>query len=160
MTENWALLISTILIIIGVLGTFLPLLPGLPVIFAGILVYGLLDGFTRISWAFILGMLALTVLGIAIEYLAGALGAKKFGATRKGVWGAIIGGIAGIFILGPLGILVGPLALTMIGELMGGKSPDAAWRAGLGTMAGLLGGTVLRLAIAVVMTVMFYSRVF
>ncbi|MHB1125493.1 MAG: DUF456 domain-containing protein [Bacillota bacterium] len=155
-----ALSISMIIILAGIAGSFLPMLPGLPLVFTGMLVYGVIAGFNTVTGTFLLLMFMLALLGMSVEYWASAIGAKKFGASRLGVVGAVLGGIIGVITLGPVGVLVGPLVGTIVGEMIQGKDVQTAIRASLGALIGQLGGTFVQFVIGVVMTIMFLARVF
>jgi uncharacterized protein YqgC (DUF456 family) len=145
---------------IGVLGSVLPVLPGAPIIFAAMLAYGYYEHFQVMDISFLVTMLLLALFTLLLDYLAGAFGAKKFGATRAGVTGGIVGGLAGILLFPPWGLLVGPFLGAVFGELVTGMPIDKAVKAGYCTVLGVLGGNVMRLIVAVVMVVMFLVRVF
>ncbi|MHB1419874.1 MAG: DUF456 domain-containing protein [Bacillota bacterium] len=154
------LIISLLVILAGIAGTFLPLLPGLPLIFVGMLVYGLIAGFATITGKFLLLIFVLTLFGMSVEYWAGAMGAKKYGASRMGMGGALLGGIIGVIVMGPIGVIVGPLVGTVLGEIIQGKDLRNAVRAALGALVGQLGGTLIQFLIGIVMTIMFLMRLF
>ncbi len=97
---------------------------------------------------------AVTVLLILLDYVVPALGAKKFGASRRGLWGSVIGMIIGIFFMPPWGMIVGALVGALVGELAAGKSGHEALRAGWGILIGSILGVGLKLAFTAV--VLFY----
>lgn len=150
MTTLWWTLVI-LLILTGLAGTLLPLLPGSTLILAAAVVHKVtLDpAGTIVSWWTIGGLLVLMLLSYAIDFISGAVGAKYFGATRLGAIGGIIGAIAGMFFL-PLGLFVGPLAGVLLGELIGGKelidAGKSTWGTLLGTTAGLVGKVAIALA--------------
>lgn len=137
-------------LIIGVIGTLLPLLPGIPFMFIAILIYGFIDNWQVFTPWFVISIGIITAISMFIDYYSGVWGAKKYGASRKGTWGAIIGGILGIFIMGPLGLFLGPLIGVVIGELLSGKSMEKALNSGVGTFVGVIGGSLIRVFIALV----------
>lgn len=152
-------LIATALIVIGVLGTVLPALPGLPLVFGGMLVAAWADGFTNVPvWVLVL-LGVLTALSLVIDFWATALGAKRVGASRKAVIGAMMGTLGGLF-LGPIGLLLGPFAGALAGELLHRRSlgrthiGDAA-KIGIGTWMGIVFGVVLKLGLAFTMLGLF-----
>ena len=112
-------LVAAALVMVGLAGTVLPALPGLPLVFAGMLLAAWVDGFANVpAWVLVLLGL-LTLLSLAIDFWATALGAKRVGASRKAVLGAMLGTLAGLF-LGPFGLLLGPFAgATWLGILFG-----------------------------------------
>ncbi len=155
---NWGFWLAFIVMLIGLAGTILPVLPGTPIIFLAILGYGFYDHFTSIGFWFILIMGLLTVASAIADYLGGVYGAKKYGASRLGIWGSIIGGIIGVFVAPPVGIILGPLLGAVIGELLNGKSTEHAFSVGWGTLIGLLGSTVVKVIIGVIMILTFVVK--
>lgn len=154
------LIVAGILVATGVVGSVLPLLPGVPLIFGGILLYGWATKFTVVDGRFIALALGLTVLSAVLDWVAGSLGARRYGATSRGVIGALVGGIVGLLTMGPVGIFIGTFLGAVMGELLMGRSANEAMRAGWGSLLGLVAGTLARLAIAISLAVMFFSRVF
>jgi len=152
-------LIATAMIVVGLIGTVLPALPGLPLMFGGMLVAAWTDGFNNVpSWVLVLLGL-LTLLSLAIDFWATALGAKRVGASRSAIIGAMLGTLAGLF-FGPLGLLLGPFAGALVGELLHRRSLDRAHigdaaKIGLGTWIGILFGVVLKLGLAFTMLGIF-----
>ena len=143
-------ILAVVLIVVGVAGTFLPALPGIPLIFGGVLLAAWIDDFQRIP-GWVIGVLAvLAVIGIAVDYVAAALSAKRVGASRQGIIGAAIGTLAGIF-TGLWGLLFMPLVGAAIGEYL--AHPDAlrAGKVGIATWFGLLIGTAVKIAVAFTM---------
>jgi uncharacterized protein YqgC (DUF456 family) len=141
----WILAVA--LIVIGTAGLVLPVMPGAPVLFAGLLVAAWADDFAYVGWGMlaILGVLAL--LTYIADFAATALGAKRFGASNRAIVGAAIGGFVGLF-FGLPGVLVGPFVGAVIGELSAQRSLDAATRAGIGGTIGLALGAAVKLALA------------
>jgi len=149
-----------IFLIIGMAGTIVPLLPGIPFMFLAILVYGFIDNWQVINSWFVVSIGIITGISMFIDYYSGIWGAKKYGASRAGTWGAILGGILGIFIMGPLGLFLGPLIGVLIGEALSGKSIDKAIDAGIGSFVGILGGTVIRVFIALIILFWTMFKIF
>jgi len=149
-------LVAGLLMLAGLVGTVLPALPGIPLIFGGIVLAAWIDGFQRIgSW--LLGVLAvLAVIGIAIDYLAAAVSARRVGASRRGVIGAALGTIAGVF-TGLWGLVFMPLLGAAIGEYLEQRDALRAGKVGLATWLGLLAGTVAKVAIAFTMIGVFVA---
>ena len=152
-------LIATAMIVVGLIGTVLPALPGLPLMFGGMLVAAWTDGFNNVpSWVLVLLGL-LTLLSLAIDFWATAWGAKRVGASRSAIIGAMLGTLAGLF-FGPLGLLLGPFAGALVGELLHRRSLDRAHigdaaKIGLGTWIGILFGVVLKRGLAFTMLGIF-----
>jgi len=151
---DWVFWVAIVLMLIGVAGTILPLLPGLALIFLTGLGYGIYDKFQHVSPAVTAVLAVLTVLGLGVDYFAGVVGAKSSGASKSGTWGALLGGILGVLFL-PWGVLIFPPAGAIIGELIAGKDPRQAVTTAWGTCLGMLGGAVAKLLLAVLMTGLF-----
>jgi uncharacterized protein YqgC (DUF456 family) len=141
----WILAVA--LIIIGTAGLVLPVMPGAPVLFAGLLVAAWADDFAYVGWGTLAVLGVLALLTYVADFAATALGAKRFGASNRAIIGAAIGGLVGIF-FGLPGVLVGPFAGAVIGELSAQRSLDAATRAGIGATIGLALGAAAKLALA------------
>ncbi len=155
--EILALLIAILFFIAGLAGTLLPVLPGAILLWAGMLIYGTMTGFQTLGTAFFIGQGIAVVLVHAVDYLAGVAGVKRYGGSKNAVYGSIIGAILGIFIMGPAGIIFGPFIGAVAGEMLGShKQLDIAVRSGFGTLVGLIGGTVLKIAVEIVMIVWFF----
>jgi len=153
----WVLAVA--LMLVGLLGVFLPALPGVPLLFAGMVIAAAIDDFQRIGWL-TLGVLGfLTVVAFVIDFVVTALGAKSSGASKRAVWGAALGTIVGIF-FGFAGLVLGPFIGAVIGELSVHGRVDQAGRAGLATWIGLIFGTLIKLAIAFSMIGVFVLAYF
>lgn len=152
-------LIATALVVIGLVGTVLPALPGLPLVFGGMLLAAWAGGFQQVGIPVLVLLGVLTLLSLAVDFWATALGAKRVGASRKAIIGAILGTFAGLF-FGPLGLLLGPFVGALAGELLHRRSlgktdiGDAA-KIGVGTWLGILFGVVLKLGLAFAMLGLF-----
>ena len=142
------------LIAIGVAGTFLPVLPGAILVFAGIALAAWNDDFTRIPGWLLLLLGVLTVMTWSVDYLAAAMGAKRAGASRQAIIGAAVGTLAGIF-SGLWGLLFMPLAGAAIGEYVAQRDARRAGKVGLATWIGMLLGTAVKVAIVFVMVGIF-----
>ncbi len=150
------MVLAIALFILGLVGTVLPGLPGAPLIWLGAFVYGLFTGFSRLSaWFYVLQGLAV-VLTFLIDYAATAYGVRRYGGSPGAVYGAIIGVLAGPIVLGPPGIVMGPFAGALAAELIRGRRGRDAFRSAFGTLLGLAGGVVLKLAVGIGMIVWFF----
>jgi len=147
-----------IIMLIGLAGVFLPILPGIPLIFAGALLYGILTGFKEITPNLILIFAGLTVLSLILDYLANYFGVKKMGGGRAGATGAMIGLILGIF-FGLAGIIIFPFLFAVLFELITGKKEIQALRAGTGAFLGLLFGGLIKFILGCIMIGIFIWRV-
>jgi hypothetical protein len=147
-------IIALILIVIGIAGLVLPAVPGAPVLFAGLFIAAWADNFVYVGWPTLAVLGALALLTYVVDFSATAFGAKRFGASKRAIIGATLGGLVGIF-FGLPGVLVGPFVGAVIGELSAQRSLDAATRAGIGATIGLALGAAAKLALAFSMLVIF-----
>ncbi|OGU21228.1 MAG: hypothetical protein A2580_13075 [Hydrogenophilales bacterium RIFOXYD1_FULL_62_11] len=147
-------LLAALLIVVGFAGLILPAVPGIPLVFAGLVLLAWAENFAYVGWLTltVLGVLALVSVGV--DFLAAALGAKKFGASSRAIWGAAIGALAGLF-FGLPGLLLGPFLGAVIGEFSRKTSLRAAAHAGVGATLGLLFGALLKIALAFAMVGVF-----
>jgi uncharacterized protein YqgC (DUF456 family) len=142
------------LMLAGLLGSFLPALPGTPLIVLGALVYAFSTDFDAVGLPELLVLGGISILAYVLDYTAGALGAKKFGGSWWGAVGALLGAIAGFF-FGPLGLVLGPIVGALIGELVRSRHLRTSIRSAFGTIVGMLLGTVAKLSLAIAMIGLF-----
>ncbi|MFA6334226.1 MAG: DUF456 domain-containing protein [Bacteroidales bacterium] len=151
--DIFLIILGSVLIVAGILGCFLPVVPGPPLSFLGLLLIHFterIDLPQSLLWIFAI----VTVVVTLLDYVVPLWGTKKFGGTKKGITGATIGVIVGMFV-GPWGIIIGPFAGAVIGEMFGGRRGNEAFRTGLGSFVGFLLGTGLKLMASLVMTFYF-----
>lgn len=146
--------LAALLILGGLAGSVLPMLPGIPMVFGGIWLAAAVDGYRHLGvwWLLIIG--AIGALGVIVDFIAGALGARRVGASTRALWGATIGTIVGMF-FGIPGLLFGPFVGAIAGELSSGNSVLRSAHVGVGTWLGLLFGTVLKLVLSFLMVGLF-----
>jgi uncharacterized protein YqgC (DUF456 family) len=152
------LIVALLVMFCGAIGSVVPILPGTPIIFIAAVLHRLYFGAAGANNWVLLGLLLLTVISFLFDYLSGTYGAKKLGATWRGMLGAIIGGLVGLFFSLP-GIILGPFIGAMLFELLGGSKFKHAARAGLGAFLGLIAGAIGKFAICVVMIGLFTLNV-
>jgi len=154
--ENSTLLwiIAAVLLVTGYAGLIIPALPGIVLIVAGFAVAAWAENFEYVGWLtlFILGLLA--GLAYLLEAVAGAVGAKRFGAGKYGITGAAAGTVVGMF-FGVPGLVAGPFLGAVAGELLARKDLRSAGLAGLGSWLGLAAGAAVKIAIAFAMAGVF-----
>jgi uncharacterized protein YqgC (DUF456 family) len=150
----WIWILAVLLVLAGLAGSVLPALPGVPLVFSGLLLAAWADGFERVSWITITLLGALTVASFAIDLAATAMGAKRVGATKLAIVGAAVGTLAGVF-FGLPGLLIGPFTGAVAGELLSHGQLQQAARAGAATWVGLLFGTLVKLALVFTMIGLF-----
>lgn len=155
MDTNFALLLlAVVLVVAGMLGLVLPALPGAPLIFAGLLLAAWSENFAYVGFWTLAVLAVLAALTYAVDFWATMFGAKKFGASRRAVIGAILGLLVGIF-LGFLGVIFGPFIGAVIGELSARRNLEQAARAGVGATIGVVLGAALKIALALAMVGIF-----
>ncbi len=151
-------LFAIVLFAIGLLGTVLPFIPGSTVILAGAIIHRLMLGPEKsIGWGTIAVLVFLTLVSYAFDFLGSYFGAKYFGATRWGTFGAVIGAIIGMF-FGIPGLFIGPVIGALAGEFIAGKKLIDAGKAGWGSLLGNLGGMLAKFVIALIMIALFLMR--
>jgi hypothetical protein len=148
-----------VLVLGGLAGSVLPALPGVPLVFAGLVVGAWADDFQRVTWLTLTLLGLLTAASFAIDFVATALGAKRVGASRLAIAGAMIGTLCGVF-LGIPGLVFGPFAGAVAGELLSHGKVQQAARAGLATWLGLIFGTLAKLALVFTMLGVFAAGYF
>lgn len=152
--------LTVLLVIAGVLGTFLPVLPGTPLIVVGALITGFRTDFTVITVKDLLILGALSLFAEGVDYLFSLIGAKKFGASKAGLFGGMVGVFIGLLTLGPIGVFVGPFVGAVLAELLVGRSVDEAIRVGFGSIIGVLGGMLMTFLISLVMAGYVLLKIF
>lgn len=153
MSDYVFLTLGIILMIIGIIGCLVPVLPGPPVSFLGLILLHV-TRFGHFSTTTLIIMAAITVAVTILDYIVPVWGTRKFGGSKYGTRGATVGLIVGLF-LGPLGIIIGPLAGAVVGELIFRDDLKYAFRAGFGSLLGFLTGIGLKLAASFLMTFYF-----
>ena len=151
--------IGALCIIVGLIGSVAPIIPGPPLSYLGLLLLQLKSD-PPFTLTFMLIMAAVTLFVTIIDYMLPVWGAKKFGASRWGTWGSVIGLILGFFIFPPIGIFVMPFVGALVGELIAGKKGMLALRASFGVFLGVIFGTLAKLVVSGYMFWMFVINIF
>lgn len=155
MLEGITIIISSILMLLGLAGSILPILPGPPLSFIGLFLLALLKHFSPpLTPTLVIILAIVTILVIVMDYVIPLLGAKKYGASKWGVWGSVLGMAIGIF-WSPFAMLLGAFIGAVVVEWLVGKTKGEALRAGWGVVMGTLFATILRLGVAGMMTCYF-----
>jgi uncharacterized protein YqgC (DUF456 family) len=152
MTLLWVLCVA--LILLGLAGTVLPLLPGTLLVWAGIVLGAWIDDFARVSVTTVVLISVLAVLAWGLDYVAGLLGAKKAGASKQALLGAALGTVLGLF-MGLVGVLFMPLVGAAVGEYLARKDETRAVKVGLATWFGIMLGLIAKVVLAFIMVGVF-----
>lgn len=146
--------VAALLVLTGIAGIILPALPGVPLVFVGLLVAAWTEGFERVGWITLVVLGVLTVISIIIDVISTVIGAKKVGASRLALVGSAIGTVAGLFFM-PIGLFVGPFLGALGGEYLHGRKLGQATKVGLGTWLGIVLGVAFKLGLAMTMVAVF-----
>ncbi|TVZ16616.1 DUF456 domain-containing protein [Maribacter sp. MAR_2009_72] len=152
------LVLGFIFMLIGILGSFLPVLPGPPISWIGLLLLYMTKAISM-NWTFLGITLAIALLVFALDYIIPAMGTKKFGGTKAGVIGTTIGLVVALIfpILGPFGIIIWPFIGALVGELLNKADKKTATKAAFGSFLGFLTGTFIKFLVAIVYLGLFIS---
>jgi uncharacterized protein YqgC (DUF456 family) len=144
------------LIVAGLAGTVLPVLPGTVLVWAGIVLGAWIDDFQRVGTTTLVVVTVLAALAWVLDYVAGLLGARKAGASRQALLGAAIGTVAGLF-MGVVGVLFMPLVGAALGEYLAQKDQTRAVRVGVATWLGIMLGLLAKVVLAFIMVGLFVA---
>lgn len=147
-------LLGSGMIVAGLAGTILPLLPSTPLMFAGMLLLAWHENFLRLGWLSLSLLFALMLISSALDYLAGAMGAKRVGASQYAIWGALIGSVLGL-VGGIPGLILGPFLGAAAGELYARQDLIQAGKVGLASGIGMLLGAIAKVGLALAMLSVF-----
>jgi uncharacterized protein YqgC (DUF456 family) len=153
----WVL--AVLLVLAGIVGTFLPGLAGAPLVLGGLILAAWIDGFEKVGVVTLIVLGILTLLSAGVDFLASSLGAKRVGASRSAIVGAVIGTLIGIF-FGLAGIVLGPFLGAAIGEFVQRRELLQAGKVGLGTWLGLVFGLAGKVALVFAMVGIFVAAYF
>ncbi len=145
---------AVVLVAVGIAGMLLPVIPGPPILFGGLFAAAWAENFIHVGWVTLTLLGGMAVLAYAVDFLAGAFGAKRFGASPRSVLGAAVGAVVGMF-FGIAGVLLGPFIGAVVGELSVRLNMRAAGMAGFGATLGLALGAAAKLAIGFAMIGVF-----
>ncbi len=145
--------------IIGLIGAFLPIMPGLPFSYVGLLMLQLTEN-PPFSLRFMIVWAVIVVMIQFLEQIASVAGAKKMGASSYGIWGSVIGAVGGLILFPPFGIVFGPIIGAYVGELINKKTSREALRSAMGAVLGFFVSTFIKVIVALIMTYHFAVNTF
>ena len=154
------IIIGFLLLLVGFIGCVIPGIVGPPFSFLALILLSVAKRWEPFSPTFLLIMAALTIAVTVLDYVVPAAGARKFGASKFGIWGAIIGMLIGLIFAPPLGMIIGAFVGAVVGELMVGKQSLDALKAGWGVFVGVMLGIILKLIASGIMTFYFIKALF
>jgi uncharacterized protein len=154
--SDLALFAALALFVVGFIGTFLPLIPGIAIVWLGILVHRLIIPAESVSWTFFWVATALAILAQVLDYAFSYWGARRFGASWQGAVGGIVGGIVGVIFLNILGLIIGPILGVIAVELTRSRNLRKAGRAGFGTVVGGLAAFVMKIFLTCLLIAGFF----
>ena len=152
------IILGLILALIGLIGCILPVIPGPPLSYASLIILSLAKQWEPFSIAFLIIMGALMLAVSLVDYVFPAIGAKRYGASKAGVWFSIIGMVVGIFFIPPWGIFIGAFVGALIGELLVGKGGKKALKAGWGVFVGNMVSIGFKLAYSGVVIFFYVTK--
>jgi len=150
--------LGLILMVVGVLGCILPVIPGPPLSYGGLILIHLTD-FAEFSSGFLILFAIVAIAVTILDYFVPIWGTRRYGGTKYGSWGATIGVVVGIFMFPPLGIILFPFIGAVVGESIKGSDFNASLRSGFGSFIGFLMGTGIKLIAALIMAWYFFTRI-
>jgi hypothetical protein len=153
-TLLWVL--SAVLIVLGLAGTVLPLLPGTLLVWGGVVLGAWIDDFTRVGTTTVVVVTVLALLAWGLDYVAGLMGAQKVGASKQALLGAAVGTVVGLF-MGLVGVLFMPLVGAAVGEYLARKDQSRAVKVGVATWVGIMVGLIAKVVLAFIMVGVFVA---
>lgn len=158
--EAIVLIIIWLLIFAGLVGTILPGLPGTGLVFGGIVLHALYFGVDTIGMTTLIFLGAVTLFSFIIDWLASLYGAKRFGASRAGVIGSVVGGLFGLVFLSLPGLFLGAFVGAVVGELLlAKKNLNDSLKVGVGSILGFFAGTLIKLLLTLIMVIVFIVKI-
>jgi len=154
------IILSSILMVVGLIGCVVPFLPGIPLAWLGLFIYALGTGFDKISITTTVVFFILMVLTVSVDFLAPMLGAKKYKASKYGLIGVFLGFAVGIVVFGFWGIILGPFVGALLGELIAKRKAGQAFKSALGAFLGFIAGTLFKLIVVLIMLGFFIVSLF
>ncbi len=149
------ILLACFLIVLGLLGCVIPGLLGPPFSFLALILLSIAKKWEPFSPTFLIVFAVVTIVVTGVDYVFPALGAKKYGSSRSGLWGAVVGMILGILFFPPFGMIIGAFLGAILGETLSGKPSQEALKAGWGVFLGIMMAILLKLIASGIMTFYF-----
>ncbi|MBO6605684.1 DUF456 domain-containing protein [Psychroserpens sp.] len=152
-------IVAALLMILGIIGSFLPILPGPLTSWVGLLVFHLTD-VVPMNWTFLIITFIIALAIWILDYIIPAMGTKRYGGSKAGMIGTTIGLLVGLFSPIPGGIIIGPFFGALIGELIYKSDFDKAVKAAFGSFIGFIASTFIKFVVAIIFLGLFLSKFF
>ena len=156
--DIFLIILAAFFMLLGIVGSFLPVLPGPITSWFGLLILHLTDA-VQMNWTFLIITLIIALVIWLLDYIIPAIGTKKFGGSKSGMIGTSIGLIVGLIFLGPFGIIIGPFVGAFIGELLNKSNSKTALKAAFGSFLGFLTSAFIKFIVAVIYLGLFIVKV-
>lgn len=156
--EILLIILGALFICAGIVGAFLPIIPGPPLSYIGLIILHFTKG-GLFGWQFLLLWFIISIAVVTLDSLVPAEGARRMGGSKKGIYGALLGGVAGLIFFPPAGIIFGPMVGAFIGEFLTGTDSKSALRAAMGSFIGYLISIMIKVSVAVVMAYYFVINI-
>ena len=160
MVEIIFIFLGVICTVLGLIGCVIPIIPGIPLNYMALLLLQYAKEEPVFSKSFLIKFAFYSIIVFLLDYILPIFGAKLYGTTKWGIWGAVIGMVIGIFILPPIGMILGLFFGAIIGELSAGKESSLALKAGFATFLGSMAATFIKLSLSLLMAFYFFSSLF
>ncbi len=151
---DWYWLLAAVLVILGLIGLALPILPGVVLIFSGLLLGAWVDGFSRVSELTMVIIAVIALISWVLDFFASYLTAKKARASKLALWGTLIGAVLGVF-AGVVGLIIGPIIGAVVGELVAMRNAGDATRVGVAAGLGFVLAFVVKLSLSLLCLFIF-----
>lgn len=153
-----AFMVFLVAFLAALVGLVVPLLPGIPLAALGALLAAWLTGFERLGWYALTLVAGLVLLAQLLDWAGGVIGARAYGASRLGLVGGVVGSLLGLLFFPPFGFLPGALLGAVMAELVSGRRPAEALRAGFGALVGTLGGVLAKFLVLLALGFIVFPR--
>lgn len=154
------IILCSALLVVGLIGVVLPLLPGIPLAWLGLFIYALGTDFERLSITTIVVFFILMLFALSLDFLAPMLGARKYKASKYSIIGVFLGFTVGIMVFGLPGIIIGPFVGALLGELIAKRKPEQAFKSAFGALVGFIAGALFKIIIVLIMLGFFIVSLF
>ena len=158
MSDTIAIIVVSIFFLASLVGTVLPIIPEAPLIVIGMVIYGLIAGFDKLSLSFFIGQIVLALAVIGVDYMTTAIGSRYFGGSKAAMWGSAIGLLIGLLFF-PIGLLIGPFLGAALADYIFRRRTDQAIRSGVGASLGFWSALPIKLVLKVIMIGWFFTTI-